>query len=171
MTKTAIINPLEVLERKVVYTIDSAPAIFTTGPESQIQQVGIDLRLAKAYRVHGPVEFYTSKKSVKPELTELQLTENCYLFKAGHQYSIDFLEDVNVPEDMAGIVWHRSTFNRFSGNLMSGWFDPGFKSQGGCGAVFRPSLDTVVELGFRMAQVVFYSASSASLYSGQYQNT
>lgn len=168
----AIVNPLEVLEKKVVY---STNPIQTAGDENQIQQVGIDLRLAKAYRIVGPAEFYVSKsirgKSIKPDLLEMSPDGGCFMFKAGKQYALDFFEDVDVPENMAGLVTHRSTFNRFSGSIMSGWYDPGFKSQGGCGAIFRPVLDTKVEIGFRMAQVVFYSAESASLYSGQYQNS
>lgn len=167
--KAAIISPLEILEKKIVYVEDGE--LITSGDENQIQQCGIDLRLAKAYRIAGAVEFFTTKKSIKPNLLEMPITDNCYLFKAGQQYSLDFLEDITVPEDMAALIINRSTINRFSGTVSSGLYDPGFRSKGGCGAVYRPTIDTKIELGFRMAQVVFYSAKSASLYNGQYQDS
>ena len=172
MNNKAIISPKEILEKNIVY-VSSGPSIVVddNNPENQIQQVGIDLRLIKAYKIAGPAEFYVSKKTIKPELVELPINDNCYLFKAGEQYAIDFIEDVIIPSDMAALIINRSTVNRFSGTITSGVFDPGFRSKGGCGAIFRPTYTTKIEVGFRMAQIVFYSASSASLYAGQYQNT
>jgi deoxycytidine triphosphate deaminase len=167
----AIINPKEILEKKIVYTTKDSPEINLSGTENQCQQHGIDLRLAKAYKIVGAVEFYTSKKSFKPDLIELSTTDNCYLFRAGEQYSLDFYEDVDVPEGLAALIINRSTINRYSGVISSGLFDNGYKSKGGCGAVFRPSLDTKIEIGFRMAQIVFYTAQSASLYEGSYQHS
>lgn len=171
LDKSAIVNPAEILEKKIVYAAEGQLAINTSGKENQLQQVGVDLRLAKAYKVVGAVEFYASKDSIKPELLEMPTTENCYLFKAGQQYAVDFVEDISVPEDMAALIINRSTINRFSGTITSGVYDPGFRSKGGCGAIFRPTLDTKIEIGFRMAQVVFYTAKSASLYNGQYQDS
>ena len=167
--KAAIISPLEILEKKIVY-VDGGELILS-GDENQMQQCGIDLRLAKAYNISGPTEFFVSKKSTKPDLFPLAISDNCYLFKAGQQYALDFVEDISVPEDMAAMIINRSTINRFSGTISSGVYDPGFRSKGGCGAVYRPTRDTKIEIGFRMAQVVFYTAKSASLYSGQYQDS
>lgn len=166
---SALANPASVLERGIVYTAETVPEI---NREEQLQQVGIDLRLAKAYRVVGRATLSLDKsKTVKPDLVELQATDGKYLFKAGQLYSIDFMEDVKVPEDLAGIVKHRSTINRTIGTIESGIYDPGFESSGGCGAVFRPNTDVTIDIGFRCAQILFFTATSANLYNGQYQRT
>jgi deoxycytidine triphosphate deaminase len=172
MINEAIVNPKEVLEKGIIY-VESGPTIIVDeeNPENQCQQVGIDLRLAKAFKIVGPVEFSVSKKTTKPNLIEIAPVNGYYYFESGEQYAIDFIEDVRVPADMAALVINRSTVNRFSGTVTSGVYDPGFQSKGGCGAIFRPTYSTKIEQGFRMAQIVFYRASSASLYSGQYQNT
>lgn len=167
--QSAIVNPAFVLKQGVVYTAEDVQEI---NQEEQLQQVGIDLRLAKAFRVVGNATLSVDKnRTKKPELIEMQQTAGYYLFKAGELYSIDFLEDVKVPEDMAAIVKHRSTINRTIGTIESGWYDPGFESSGGCGAVFRPNTDVRIEVGFRCAQIVFYTATSANLYNGQYQKS
>lgn len=166
---TAIINPALVLDEGVVFTAEDIPEIDR---EEQLQQVGVDLRLAKASRVVGSAHLTLDKSQTKkPDIIPLQVNNNSYLFKAGQLYSIDFMEDVNVPDNMAGIVKHRSTINRTIGTIESGVYDPGFRSAGGCGAVFRPNCDVVIEIGFRCAQIMFFSATSANLYDGQYQGT
>jgi deoxycytidine triphosphate deaminase len=161
----AIVNPKHILEQNVVYSKD-----MSINESEQLQQSGIDLRLKKAYRITGAAEFRLTT-SVKPSAIELQLVDNCYLFKAGEQYSLDFVEDVSVPEDMAALIINRSSINRNVGFCTSGLFDPGYRSQGGCGAMFRPTIDVKIEKGFRMAQIVFFRSEAASLYNGQYQDS
>lgn len=165
----SILNPRFILDSGFVYS--STLPINQSGEENQVQQVGIDLRLAKAYRIVGAPEFYVTKKSSKPSLVEMQPFNGCFLFKAGQQYSIDFIEDVKIPSNAAALIVNRSTINRFSGTVSSGFFDSGYESSGGCGAVYRPTVDTTIEVGFRMAQIAFFTAESASLYAGQYQNS
>jgi deoxycytidine triphosphate deaminase len=164
----SIISPKEILERKIVYT---APQVLEINVEQQMQQVGIDLRLAKASWISGLAEFTNNTTTLKPSSFEMQIVDNCYFFKAGMQYSLDFFEDISVPEDMAALIINRSSINRYSGVITSGVYDPGFRSKGGCGAMFRPTLDTKIEIGFRVAQVMFFAAESASLYAGQYQDS
>lgn len=161
------INPKVLLERGILKAAPSQPPLTIDQP----QQNGIDLRLASAEILVGKLELYASGKSIKPSFHELQLTNNCYLFKAGQQYSLTFMEDVDIPSDMGALIIHRSTINRFSGIIISGHMDSGFRSQGGCGATFYPSRDTIIEVGARVAQIIFDSAESASLYNGQYQDS
>jgi len=169
-THKGIVSPAEILEKKIVYPIEEGSPIIVDGEHNQLQQVGIDLRLNKAFKVFGKANLtLDSETTIKPSLIEMQKNDNCYFFEANKQYSIDFMEDVEVPEDMAAVVVHRSTINRTIGTVVSGVYDPGFRSKGGCGAIFRPSVDVRIEVGYRMAQIVFFSAESASLYNGQYQ--
>lgn len=164
-----IISPAKILKDKIVYTTENVKEI---DQKEQLQQVGIDLRLAKAFKVVGNATLTVDKNRIqKPSLVDMQVSAGFYLFKAGELYSIDFMEDVDIPEGMAGIIKHRSSINRTIGTCESAIFDPGFKSVGGCGAVFRPDTDVKIEIGFRMAQIVFFKADNANLYDGQYQNS
>jgi deoxycytidine triphosphate deaminase len=156
---SAIVDPRQILEDKIVYT---APGVLEIDRSTQLQQVGIDLRLANAYRVVGNATFSNDESQTqKPSLIEMQITGGFFLFKKGELYSLDFMEDVSV----------RSSINRFVGTIEAGVYDSGFKSKGGCGAVFRTNTDVKVEVGYRMAQIVFFTATNATTYNGQYQGT
>jgi deoxycytidine triphosphate deaminase len=161
------INPKTILEKLIVKAAANQPDIT---PE-QLQQNGIDLRLARAEKVVGQLELYADNRTVKPSLIEMQLSNNCYLFHAGEQYSLTFMEDLDIPSGMAALIIHRSTINRFAGTLISAHIDSGYRSQGGCGATFRPHTTTLIEVGARVAQIVIDTAEESSLYSGQYQDS
>jgi deoxycytidine triphosphate deaminase len=99
----------------------------------------------------------------------MQAYNGYYQFEAGKQYALDFMEDVTVPDNMAAFIVHRSTINRTIGTITTGVYDPGFRSDAGCGAIFRPLSNVQIQVGYRMAQIIFYTASAASQYDGQYQ--
>lgn len=167
---TALVNPAEILNKGIVQAAPGYPPIQTVGSENQLQQVGIDVRLAKAYKVVGSGVLSLDKESnVKPQLVELQAYNGYYQFESGKQYALDFMENVTVPENMAAFVVHRSTINRTIGTITTGVYDPGFRSEEGCGAIFRPLTNVQIQVGYRMAQIIFYTASAASQYDGQYQ--
>lgn len=164
------INPKKILEANYVKPAPNAPPLILEGDNCQIQQSGIDLRLAKAEKVVGIAELYNDKSlDIRPSYLPMQVVENCYLFQAGEQYSLTFMEDVEIPGNMCATIFHRSTINRGVGTIFSALFDGGFKSKGGCGATFRPLVNTKIEIGTRLAQIVFEDAETASLYNGQYQ--
>lgn len=164
----SIINPKLILEKGFVYPVDKNSPI---NADEQLQQVGIDLRLASASMVVGSGVLTLNKEAtIKPTLVPLPDTDASFFFQAGRQYSLDFMEGISVPEDMAALIIHRSTINRTIGLVLSGVYDPGFRSSGPSGAIFRPNVDVRIERGYRMAQVLFWSASAANLYDGQYQD-
>lgn len=164
------INPKKIIEAGYVKPTPGAPPLCLEGDNCQLQQSGIDLRLARAEKVVGTAELYNDKsKDVRPTYTEMQIVENCFLFQPGEQYSLTFMEDVEIPGDMCASIIHRSTINRGIGTIFSALFDGGFKSKGGCGATFRPLVSTKIEIGTRLAQIIFEDADTASLYNGQYQ--
>jgi deoxycytidine triphosphate deaminase len=161
------VNPQLLLEKQIVKAATGCPALTS----DQLQQNGIDLRLAKAERIVGNLALYANGTTHKPDLVDMQTTNNTYLFRAGEQYSLTFMEDVEIPSGMGALIIHRSTINRFAGTILSGHMDSGYNSKGGCGATFRPSSDTTIEIGARVAQIIFDEAEAASLYNGQYQDS
>lgn len=170
-TDTAVVSPRRVLELGAVRSFETYPPIVTdfNDPECAIQQNGVDLRLAEAAVARGDTRFTLDKNRTKKcEYHIMQPKDNLFEFIAGYQYALDFMEWVEVPENMMAYIFMRSSINRYAGSLLVGMWDSGFK--GRLGAIFRPLVCTTIEVGFRVAQIVFFKAEAARLYSGQYQN-
>ncbi len=168
----AIVNPKHILEIGAVRPAEGCPPIITdiTDPNCALQQNGIDLRLDDAALAAGCTNFFVDKKRDRRcDYHQVFInSDNTFNFQPGKQYSLDFMEWIEVPENMAAYLFLRSSVNRFSGTVFTGLWDAGFK--GRLGGIFRPSVLTNVERGFRMAQVVFFYSDSYRTYEGQYQN-
>jgi len=167
----AIINPSIVLREGWVRPFEGNPVIITdlNDGECALQQNGIDLRLDSIDIAEGGSIFTLYKKSdqhCKYYNLESDATNN-FTFFPGHQYGINFMEWVEVPERTCAYIFMRSSINRYSGTFFSALWDSGFK--GRLGGVFRPSVTTIIERGYRIAQIVFFKSDSHRLYDGQYQ--
>jgi deoxycytidine triphosphate deaminase len=168
----AIVNPREILDQGYVRPFEGNPDIITDSADEEcaLQQNGIDLRLDTVQVADGATRFSLYKKK-DTRCTYYPLepnADNDFLFFPGKQYAVDFFEEVEIPVGLSAYVFVRSSINRYSGMLLTGYWDSGFK--GRLGGVFRPYLPTTIERGCRMAQIVFYRSDSAKLYKGQYQN-
>lgn len=168
MKDKAIVNPEILLNEGVVYS-----ASTPIDRKEQLQQVGVDLRLNKVYKVVGDTTLKLQKADCKKaSFVEVVPDEDgVFHFEGGELYNVDFIEDVKVPAGVAGFVKQRSTINRTIGTVESGWYDSGFESKGGCGAVFRPLKNCSIEHSYRLGQIVFWYGDNATMYDGQYQNT
>ncbi len=166
-----IINPQLIIDQNIIVPAEGEPEMVVNleDPECQLQQNGIDLRLSSACEIDAHVRFSLHKKSdekprfwpVKPD------ADDFYTFSAKRFYSIDFMEYINpIPADMSATIVVRSSINRYSGMITTGWWDAGF--EGRLGAVFRPDLYTEIQRGVRMCQIIFFPSDSARLYQGQY---
>ena len=172
MMQAAVVNPMEIIDRKIITSFQSFPEIVldTNDAQCQIQQNGIDLRFANAKIALGVTIFSMQEgKSLKCSYGDGTIVDGrCVHFSKGEMYSMNFMEYVEVPEGMMATIYTRSSINRYSGTIISGLYDSGFRGQ--IGAIYRPNIDTKVEVGYRMAQIVFFRADSYRLYAGQYQD-
>ena len=168
----AIVNPKWILDNGYVKPFDGNPAIVTdpNDPECALQQNGIDLRLDTVQAADGATRFSLGKKR-DTRCTYYPLepdAQNDFLFFPGKQYAVDYMEWVEIPQGTAAYIFVRSSVNRYSGVLLTGLWDAGFR--GRAGAIYRPYIPTTVERGVRMAQIVFFRADSYRPYEGQYQD-
>lgn len=167
-----VVNPKDIFDMGAVRPFDEFPAINIDidHPDCALQQNGIDLRLAEVYVAAGSTSFRVDKtQDNRCSYHPIPLNnDNSFYFEVGKQYSVDFMEWIEVPKDMMAYVFVRSSVNRYSGNVVTGLWDQQFK--GRLGAIFRPSVPTRMEYGFRMAQVVFFYADGYRPYTGQYLN-
>lgn len=169
----AIVDPSFVLAQEWVTPFDpfSDIVIDPEDEECALQQNGIDLRLAEARVAVGNSRFTLNKQDdnrcdYHPLVPD---QSNIFTFQAGKQYAVDFMEWIDIPANMSAYIIMRSSFNRYSGILLSAWWDSGFRGRLGC--IYRPFVDTTVEFGVRMAQVVFIRSDSCRLYEGQYKDS
>lgn len=170
----SILNPKYFLDNNYIKTSDENYPILE---DKQLQQNGIDLRLAKVFKLELKEnqeiwlsEFKSLDTTKSLELREIPLQDDTWYLEPNTAYNVQFLEDCEIPEDVSAFIRHRSTINRFVGTVTSGWYDSGFKSSGGCGAILRTDNNPVIiDKHFRLAQIIFLESNSNSLYDGQYQ--
>lgn len=168
----AIVDPKYVLDQGWVTPFNEFPDIVVDSEDGEcaLQQNGIDLRLAEASMAIGNSRFTLYKEEEERcSYHPLQPDQkSIFTFQAGKQYAVEFMEWIDIPENMSAYILMRSSFNRYSGTLLSAWWDSGFRGRLGC--IYRPSVDTTVEFGVRMAQVVFIRSDSCRSYEGQYKD-
>jgi len=169
---SAVVNPSTIIEQGIVSPAEGFPEIIVddNNPECALQQNGIDLRLAEVGIASGTTRFTLGKRddskcSYNPVLPD---SAGMFTFQPGQQYALDFMEWVDTPKNLSSYIFTRSSVNRYSGIFMTGYWDSGFR--GRLGGIFRPSVPTTVEVGCRMAQIVFFKSNPAKLYDGQYQD-
>lgn len=169
---SAVVNPGEILEMGAVRPFEGRPAIVTdtNNDQCQIQQNGIDLRLDEVQYIQGGRTSFTLNKENDERCRYTGYCpdeNNMFTFYPNQQYALDFMEWVEVPEDMSAYIFVRSSINRYSGVLMTGYWDSGFS--GRLGSILRPFVETRIQKGVRVAQIVFFRSDPARLYDGQYK--
>lgn len=125
------INPKEIRDRGII--------VFA--PETEIQQVGIDLTLEQGIHIlHGM------------------------------SVNINFQETIKLPADVYSTFVQRSSYSRKGIFMTTGVYDPGYEGSIGCTIYNMSGFELVVERGERVGQMLFFEAKSASTYDGQWQN-
>lgn len=162
--KHAIVSPKIIFEEDIVRPLG----------QHQIQQNGIDLTLKSVSMVRGGGEggLYidgTVQPDMEPQCPILDSTSReVFMLSSGICYSFEFNESVSIPANMCAHIVARSGLVRNGGSIRSGWYDSGFEHPN-IGAYFETAVGFPIELGARVAQIVFYWADAAHCYDGQYK--
>ncbi len=142
--------------------------------ENSLQQVSVDLRLREVKKVKGGKIFRDSKE-INPYIylpTERLTPEKKGWLLLPGVYSVTFYEDCIIPEDKTGMILHKSSLVRIGGCLDCGIYDPGYKSEGGMGAILTVSSVIEIEEGSKIGTFYMFQNSPVSkdlLYNGEYQ--
>lgn len=141
--------------------------------DEQIQPNGVDLRVKSVKHVNGKVILPRDKRidAKGMQLQEIPAKNGYFELKDWPgNYLVDFYEHVSVPPGYCAIIITRSSLVRAGCDVITGLWDTGF--QGRLGASLRLKNPVDIEVGARMAQVVFYkSVFSGHEYSGAYSGT
>lgn len=162
-------------------------------PTLQIQPCGIDLTLKSVSRwsSHGVIDFDNSRRVKCPTEKiafsahhqhighpasspgdESHQSQDDSIFLAMGSYLVEFNETVDVPLDLMGQLYVRSSLFRAGALVSAGLMDSGYRGAvGGLLQVVNPH-GLRLYRDARLAQVVFYQmAEPVEGYQGQYQGS
>ena len=157
----------------------AASGMITGFDEKNIQQQGIDLRIAKVKKIRkGSMGVIPATgKTIIPEYEEVQdlhlkngdLRIHGWMLPAG-VYDIEFVEGVNVGSNFCMKPLTRSSLVRCGAQINSGLYDAGFNTEH-AGAMLYVTNPIVIEKNSRVAQIVCLESNEVeNLYNGQFQN-
>lgn len=139
--------------------------------EEGIQQQGVDVRLARVYRVNEIGGFVPATgKTQTPYAIEVTCPNGVYDLPAGY-YEVTFEEGCIIPANCAMYFKTRSSLVRCGAEIRSGQFDGGFETDK-MGAFLKVELPIRIEKGARVAQAIInetYTVEKEYLYDGQWQ--
>lgn len=150
--------------------------IITNVGEKSIQQQGVDLRLKRIGRIDyrgdmGEMGFIPADgrtSTPKTEWYESEFEQYSITLIPGY-YEVEFMEGCNIPANCSLQLKSRSSVVRCGGEIRSGQFDAGFRTDN-IGCFLKVEIPMSVEIGARMAQaLVFESYPVENLYDGQWQ--
>lgn len=131
-----------------------------------LQQISYDLTLFRVYEIQdgGSIK---NGKTILPKYLLKKPRNDVYSLEAHKTYSFDFCEKVQMPSNMYGMIYPRSSSNRIGVLITSGIYDPGFTNR--VGAIARVTQNVELKKFDRVATLLISWADSASEYNGQYQ--
>ncbi len=128
-------------------------------PEVQVQPAGIDLTLAKIFRLEGEgaIDFSNAKRKL-PEYVEIEPDEDdCWKLDKG-TYNGTMNEYIKLPNDVAAIVLPRSSALVCGIEAHSALWDPGYEGRGFLHfTITRP---VRIYRNARIVQMIFFRVSS-----------
>ena len=135
---------------------------------------GFDLRLGEIYELEGP-GFLGVEERDTPKIKLIgnydpAKPENFFIFKPGRYYLIKTLEKVNLPVNLSGIIFPRTTMFRSGLGLFNGVVQSGYSGELTFGVCNLGRSDIKVSFGARVVHITFQEVLGAgNEYRGQWQ--
>lgn len=140
-----------------------------TNPEG----AGYDLRLGEIFELKGE-GFLGIEERNTPEVISITkfnpLKEENFVFEPGKYYLIKTIEKVNLPVDISGVIFSRTTLFRSGLALFNGIANPGYCGELTFGICNLSKSNIKISLGARVVHITFHEVSGAgNAYRGQWQ--
>jgi len=137
---------------------------------------GFDLRLGEVYELEGE-GFLGVEGRNTPEAKLLDKydenkpeEENSFVFEPGKYYLIKTLEKVNLPVDLSGVIYPRTTLFRSGLGLFNGVVQPGYSGELTFGICNLSQSPIKVSFGARVVHITFQTVlGEGNQYRGQWQ--
>jgi dUTP pyrophosphatase len=154
--------------------IDSERPLVSSAVDlaAQSQPNGVDLTLANivSFAGAGALGFADADRRL-PETADVAFDAEGWTHLAPGAYRIAFNEVVDLPLDVYGIAWPRSSLLRMGCDLGTAFWDSGYRGRGQCLLVVHNPCGLDLRRDARVAQIVFFRLDAAveQGYSGRYK--
>jgi deoxycytidine triphosphate deaminase len=137
---------------------------------------GFDLRLGEVYELEGD-GFLGIEERNTPEVKLVAKfekrkneRENAFTFEPGKYYLIKTMEKVNLPVNLSGIIFPRTTLFRSGLGLFNGVVQPGYCGELTFGICNLGNSDVKISFSSRVVHITFHEVfGKGNQYRGQWQ--
>lgn len=138
---------------------------------TQLQPAGVDLRIERVQRLTSPGLLGAADNVREPAAREdVQADADGWWSLPQGAYVVTYKEKVNLPLDLVGLSWPRSSLVRSGVVLHGAVWDAGYSGRGEALMVVQNHHGFRLQRGARVLQLVFFrlSAPTAEGYRGRY---
>ncbi len=137
---------------------------------------GFDLRMSEVYELEGD-GFLGVEERQTPESKLVAKNdeskdehENSFVFEPGKYYLIKTMEKVNLPVDLSGVIFPRTTMFRSGLGLFNGIVQPGYCGELTFGVCNLGKSNIKISFGARVVHITFHQVDGeGNQYRGQWQ--
>lgn len=152
---------------------DYGAALINPFSGASLTSQGYDLTLGKIEEFVGS-GIMGKEGKVLPEYREVErfpTSEGEAYWLGPGAYLVTFAETVNIPHDIVGLLWSRSTLLRMGAGFSTAVWDAGYHGIGQSMLVVLNPWGIQVPIGGRVGQMVFFrlGQETEQPYDGQYQ--
>jgi len=138
--------------------------------DSQYQPAGIDMTLKSVHKFEeaGKIDFDNKERKIS-SVSELEFPEELHLPKGS--YKVIFNEYVNIPPDVVGFCFPRSSLLRCGVTLECAVWDPGYEGRSEALLIVGNEHGITFKKNAKIGQMVFVKLvePTKDLYEGQYK--
>jgi deoxycytidine triphosphate deaminase len=134
---------------------------------------GFDLRMGEVFNLEGygylGIEERDTPKSISAGIYDPEKVTS-FVFEPGRYYLIKTIEKVNLPTDLSGIIFPRTTLFRSGLGLFNGVVQPGYQGELTFGICNLGKSNIKVDFGARVVHITFHQVlGEGNQYRGQWQ--
>jgi len=137
---------------------------------------GFDLRLGEVYELEGDGFLGIEERNTpntklvgQAELNNLR-EDNFFVFQPGKYHLIKTIEKVNLPTNLSGIIFPRTTLFRSGLGLFNGVVQPGYSGELTFGICNLGTEPIKISFGARVVHITFHKVlGEGNQYRGQWQ--
>jgi deoxycytidine triphosphate deaminase len=134
---------------------------------------GFDLRMGEIYELEGDGFLGVEERETPTPKLVAKFDENeetHFTFEPGKYYLIKTIENVNLPVNISGIIFPRTTLFRSGLGLFNGVVQPGYKGGLSFGICNLGKQNIKVSFGARVVHITFHEVlGEGNQYRGQWQ--
>jgi len=132
---------------------------------------GFDLRLGEVYSIKNEGFLGVEERQTPEiELVAKEGREESFVFEPGKYYLIKTIEKVNLPTNISGIIFPRTTLFRSGLGLFNGVVQPGYSGELTFGISNLAQSKVEISFGARIVHITFHEVlGQGNQYRGQWQ--